>query len=425
MAEPVALLPQNAKSWELAHEITDLARWDSIDPQWIVRQSDPMTCDPAVLPVIAAERHVDLWYDDWSLEKKRFVVANWYAYERLKGREEGFRRFYRLVGAELLRVVAPPQYTVLRGGLSEEQRQAWLAQFQQLRMYPLVPAAINTRTLVLRYSGTRSRFVLGKRSIGAREIRGLIREARLFDPDTGQETVLTRREVQREVTNVGSVYDFEDVVIPVRFQAAFIGGSLRAGPLRRSGLAAERTVRIRVERPNMVAVPSTIWTSTVPTGRLVSINPELVRAPIKVDGAVIGKCATGYHASMVLRPNRAFLAVYERFYLFDRKRDRGVSAGYPGSAIGRTRLGMMPYTAHMKVRFRLPSKASDLRVGAGLGRTLRADRPDVLEPLLQAARAAKAGRDRIFINTTTRRKQRFGDGISFSDRTKFGAQTDA
>lgn len=419
------LAPDNALPRERAIERTSGERWDGLDIDVIRRARDPWTCPEHLLAHLAFQRSVDVWDEAWPTLKKRHVIARAPKDHRHKGTEATLTNYVRYLGGQVLKVTAPPQYTVLRHGPTAAERAAWLAQFQQVRIYPHVPLALNTRTQVLRHSSARSRLAIGRFPCTSRAlITGRLRQARLYEPRTGEEVLLTRREIVREDADIGPSYHYEDLALKVRGRALAIGRSLRAGPVRGGGLAAQKTVRVRIARPELVSLPATIWTSHVPNGRLVDVRPELVRVRARSRGAAVGNCATGLRRDIVLQPNRAWMYVYERFYLFDRERDRGVAAGYPGSAIGRTRIAMLAHTARVKVRFTSKGRPGDLRLGGGLHGVLRGWDPNVLDPLLRASRASKALRDKIYIDTATKRKRRFGDGLRFG-AVRFGETVDA
>ena len=423
MAEPVSLLP-DPTPWELSHELTDAKRWSLLDPQWIVQQTDPMTCDPSMLPVIAWGRSVDLWYEDWSLEKRRYVAANWYAYERLKGKAEGFRRFYSLVGVKLLKVTAPPQGVYPKRGWTDEERQRYLAQFQQIRIYPKVPVREFQRGFFVA-SAARSKAFVGRVAPTAHKVTidTVVREARLYDPTTGQETGLTRREVVSQTVHFGQAYRFEDIILPAKDGGFYVGDHLRNRYLR-GERAPERVIRTEIQRPYGVAVSRPQWSSVVPNGRLISIKPDLIRERFQDRGAFIGRASTGKRTAIYPKRDKAWQHVYERFYLYDRARDKGVSAGERGSYVGRCYLGMTPYTARMKVEIRGKRKTQEFRVGRPPGLYLKAEDRKILDRALEATRAAKSLRDTIFLQTQTRRNRRFGDRMTFGDRIIFGAKVE-
>ena len=423
MTEVVSLLPSNATPWETAHELTDASRWDAIDPMVIVRTKDALQCEPQFLALLGWERSVDLWFDDWSEAKQRYVVDKWFEFERLKGTPEGFRRFYGLVGAKLLKVTSPPQMPYARRGWTDAERLAYLAQFQQIRIYPKVPVREFQRGMFVA-SAARSKAFAGHTAPTAYRITidTVVREARLYDPDTGEETVLTRREVVRDVVHVGKVYEFEDIVLPARRDGFYVGDYLDGKRFLGRDNAPERVIRAEIERPYGAAISRPQWSSVVPTARLMSIHPDLVRERFEDRGPFLGRAATGLHAAIYPARDTAWRHVYERFYCYDRRRDRGVTAGEPGCYVGHARLGMMPFTAEMKVEIRGRRRRGDFvdRPGQYLTR----DDRTTLDRALEATRACKAARDTIYLATQTRRHRRFGDHMMFGDRLVFGTKVE-
>ena len=419
MAEPVALLPQNAKSWELAHEITDALRWDLIDPQWIVRQTEPMTCDPAVLPVIAWERSVDLWYDDWSLERKRHVAANWYAYERLKGKVEGYRQFFALVGSTLKSVTAPLQEIFPEPGWTDAEREAFLAQFCQIRIYPLVPVIEFNDGLFLAAEAFSDAFVNDVAPTPySVTIDTVVREARLFDPRTAQETALTRREMVEQTVHFGQAYQFEDVILPAVRDGLYVNDYLDQTRFLAVDDAPERIIRAAIERPYEVAVSSPQWSTVVPDGKLISIRPDLIREPFDDVGPFLDAMEVGLGEGCYLSADLAWQHIYERFYLYDRERDRDLPAGEGGSYVGHAQLGIPPFTADLKVEVlgqRDPDEFADYPDGY-----LIPDDLTRLERTLEATRACMSDRDTIYLITQTRRERRFGDFMTFGEPIIFG-----
>lgn len=427
MAEVADLLPQNETVWEKANELTDAEAVADLDATVIWKVKDALLCDERFLAVLGWERSVDIWDETWPLEKKRFVVDQWFAYERLKGTPEGFRRAFSLHGVRLRKVTSPPQTLYARRGWTEQERAAYLAQFQQIRIYPLVPVREFQRGFFVA-SNARSKSFVGHvaPTPHAITIDTVVREARLYDPVTDDETVLTRREITKQVAHVGTVYEFEDIVLPKKRFGFYVGdhvGHFKASTqfLGRDD-APERTLRTTIQRPYGVALSRPQWTSAVPNARLINIYPDLVRETYVDHGAFLGRCSTGLRSAFYGQRDTAWQHVYERFHIFDRTRDKGVTAGEPGRYVGHARLGMMPFTAELKVEIRGKRKPWEFASYPGQFATTN-DRKK-LDQTLEATRAFKAGRDTIFLVTKTRRKRQFGDRQLFGDRIVLGAKVE-
>ena len=83
----VLLLPPNATQLErdFASLIYELFSGLMTPIEAIKTLKNPMTCPVQFLPWLAWERHVDVWDDGWSEQRKRTVVAESYATHAIKG----------------------------------------------------------------------------------------------------------------------------------------------------------------------------------------------------------------------------------------------------------------------------------------------------------------------------------------------------
>lgn len=429
MPDAINLLPSNQTPFERSHEDTDAARLQLVDAEEVIAVKDAMLCDARFLPLLGWERNVDLWYPDWGEEKKRHVAHNWYRYERLKGTPLGFKRFYSLVNVKLRAITSPPQGAYARAAWTDAQRLAWLNQFQQIRIYPYVPVTEFARGFFAS-SIARSLAYVGHVAPTAYRVTidTVSREARLYEPRTNIETVLTRREMVREVAHVGSVYDFEDIVLPEKRLGFYVGdfvGTHKGGEhYVGEDNAPDRVIRTEIARPYNVAVTHPQWTSHVPDARrLVTIKPDLVRNRFLDSGFFLGHSSTGLRSEVYPKRDVAWQHIYEKFYLFDINRDYAVGAGQPGSYLGHARLGMTPYTAEMKVEIR--GKRHSYEFAEYPGKFLTPEYREPLDRALDATRACKAARDTIFLDTTTRRPRQFGDWMRFGDAIELGSKVEA
>ena len=109
MSDVVEILPGNTPPFTRA-----LAAGMSDDlPVPYRDETDPDTCSPAMLPFLAARESVDLWFEDWPLERKRRMVREARELAALKGTRKGLKRFLEFVDAEIVDVVAHPSRFVL------------------------------------------------------------------------------------------------------------------------------------------------------------------------------------------------------------------------------------------------------------------------------------------------------------------------
>jgi len=98
------LLPGNSGPFERA--AAD-ALSDTL-PVPIAQIMDPETTPTAFLPFLAAHESVDLWFDDWTLARRRQMVAEAVELAALKGTRKGLRRLLAYVDAEVTWLIAHP-----------------------------------------------------------------------------------------------------------------------------------------------------------------------------------------------------------------------------------------------------------------------------------------------------------------------------
>lgn len=96
---------------------------------------DPWTCPPQFLAVLAHAFSVDLWSEDWSVARKRSIIANAVRMHREKGTLAAIYSYLPYVDARPLAVIAPPQVVYSGPRLTREQREAWLSGLPQVRTW--------------------------------------------------------------------------------------------------------------------------------------------------------------------------------------------------------------------------------------------------------------------------------------------------
>lgn len=114
---------------------------------------DPATTTPAFLPFVAVHNGVKLWFDDWSLARKRQMAAEANQLADLVGTRPGLVRFLGYVDAQLISTIAHPRRFVL----------GWSAIGRERLVFP----AFTARYLIkLRLKRHRAGTVLGRGAIG-------------------------------------------------------------------------------------------------------------------------------------------------------------------------------------------------------------------------------------------------------------------
>lgn len=133
-ADIASIQPNASTPFERIEETVSAERWPEVDVDIIRRSKDPWTCPEHLLNFLAFERSVDVWDPTWTLDKKRRVIAQAIADHRLKGTEEGTRRYIDHAGGELMQVVTPPQGIFSAPDLTKEQWDAWIRRHPKVRI---------------------------------------------------------------------------------------------------------------------------------------------------------------------------------------------------------------------------------------------------------------------------------------------------
>ncbi|MCK5934495.1 MAG: phage tail protein I [Fulvimarina manganoxydans] len=408
---PVSLLP-DPSLLELAVSLTS-AEQRPLPSHLLKTLHDPWECPMAFLPLLARALSVDLWDEDWPEAKKRSVVARAKAHHRAKGSEWLHGEYLELVGAKLLNYTAAPVGFYATPSWTHAERRAWLDQFQQIRIYPNAQVTIPAGGIYPTRESVDAACFAGKMAPTSLDgdLRSKLREVRLYDPWTDTETVLTRHEKRIDVADIGTVYEHEDIVLPIS-PPGFAAGDYNRKLFASIG-SRERVIRAYIPRPGEIAVSQDQWSAVTPDGRLTSIYPELVRDTFISDMPFAGHMVPGFSA----QPDPSWRHIYERFFVFDRTRDRGRSASRPASYAG-DRIGIAAFTAEIKVEAPRRMHAYHFVAGDPPGHA-PIPHDTGLSDVLRAVNAAKGLRDRVLIDIQTWRTIRFSDNPSLIEGFRF------
>ena len=204
------LLPPNHTQLEEAFDLSG-ARIDelAVDVQKLVR---PWETPATHLAWLAWGLSVDLWEPEWSEEKHRALAARALPMHARKGTQASIAEHIRIMGADPRRFIVPPAKTFLMETLIEAEREAFLARFRQLRIYPFVARG------TYRFAHfTSSAFGRAKAFLDAACIKDVgawsryVRTAKLWD--RGMETTLTIRAVTPESVGRFHAAAFDEVVL--------------------------------------------------------------------------------------------------------------------------------------------------------------------------------------------------------------------
>jgi Phage tail protein (Tail_P2_I) len=426
------LLPPNSTPFEKAvSEVSE--RVDDIEtPLRQLWRPDIIRED--ILPFLAWAYSVDVWYDTWPLEKKRWVTDRSIWLHRNKGTETGIAAHIDLVGGKLLRAIVPPAKTFLMPALTNAEREAFLALFAQLRIYPYVSrGTYRFAHFTSKAFGRSKSFLAGANDPGVGYVKDVgawsrwVRTAKLWD--RGVETNLTIRAVKAgEFVGRFDAVDYDEVILPAKPSAAiFPDGDFNAE--RKTGKAflqdgiyvGERFVRVSREADYDFRLGRETYTTTLPGEPLINVRPRSI-AEVHIgqgyalyNGGLPGKKQFLMDASnrrqKYLPPSIAWRYLYEQWHIHDPERviperKRSIHLDY-------TRLGMPPYNAELTVG--ITGKAYPKEAWRFVWGHLHVNNVEALGRARYATRVSMAVRDKILIQTKTWRPPRPGDRIKVGE----------
>lgn len=405
MSEPrQTLLPPNRMAFEEAADLTG-ARVGEL-PVQLRKLVKPYDILDAHLPWLAWGLSVDLWDKDWPAQKHRSLTARSLPMHARKGTQASIAEHIRIMGADPRRFIVPPARTFMMKALTQEEREAYLARFAQLRVYPYV-----ARGSYPFAHFTSAAFGRGKAFAGACHVKDVgawsryVRTARVWDK--GQETTLTIRTVEPETIGRFEATAYDEVVLAPKPTAAV---HLDAGPREHLYLVDDFGVRQRLVRlprrdDYTYRLGREQYTTVYPQGDLIDVRPQDVAEVHTGLPTALHLSAGQFMAGKCLPASIAWQYLYQRWHLHDGTRvpdERRQS-----THVGHTRLGMQAYTAEVRTRIegQMPPRTALKFVNGYLMRGSRKQIADVRE----AIRVSKALRDRIYIDTKTWRGARAGD----------------
>ena len=405
------ILPSNSTPWERAVEQVSAERWEDLDVDIIRRARDPWTCPEHLLPQLAYQRSVDVWDERWPVEKKRQVIADAPEDHRRKGTYDGIDRYVRHAGGTMLRATTPPQGFYLVDELSEDEREAYLAGFDQVRVYRHFPVEFQGDGFYLD-AGFCDEGGLDSEPVG----HGYRKRAVLRKPD-GNETELDFI-WQQTVNEEGESVEIETIVLPAPPDGGFF---LDEHVLDESSLDPDNLGRriIEVATPGAYAlsIDRPMFGTAMPEGLASGTMPQLITEPLPGDGIGMMLDVNFLDEGAVME-DQSWRHVYERIYVADPARGLpSIDAG--GSYLDVSWMDWDAYTALIQVRQTKKYHNLGAEICLDDGYLL----PDDLEDfrvLQGAVGSAQALRDRVYINTTTYREPTFGDRLPLNGSWSLG-----
>jgi hypothetical protein len=400
------LLPPNHTAFEEAYDLTG-AQIDELAVK-IPKLVRPWEIPATHLAWLAWGLSVDLWEPEWTQEKHRTLAARALPMHARKGTQASIAEHIRIMGADPRRFIVPPAKTYMMEGFTEDERQAFLARFPQLRVYPFV-----TRGTYRFAHFTSAAFGRAKAFLDACCIKDVgawsryIRTARLWD--RGEETTLTIRAVTAEGVGKFHAAQFDEVVLGAKPTRAL---HLDAPPKARAYLVddfgvAQRMIRIPRDASYSYRLGRETYTTTWPDADLIDVRPQHVAEQHQGQPTALYATKRQFILGKHLPLTVSWRFIYERWHVHDPARVPDVRIR--STHLGFTRLGMPPY--HAEVRTRIKGKLAPRTAGPFVNGYLMTGNRKPIADVREAVRVSKSLRDRILLDTKTWRFPRAGDRL--------------
>jgi hypothetical protein len=400
------LLPPNHTAFEKAFDLTG-ARIDelAVDIPELVR---PWEIPATHLAWLAWGLSVDLWEKEWSEDTHRTLAARSLPMHARKGTQASIAEHIRIMGADPRRFIVPPAKTFMMEGFTEEERQAFLARFPQLRIYPFV-----TRGTYQFAHFTSAAFGRSKAFLDASNIKDVgawsrfIRTAKLWD--RGEETTLTIRAVTPEGVGRFHAAAFDEVVLGAKPTRAL---HLDAPPKARAFLVddfgvAQRLIRIPRDASYSYRLGRETYTTTWPDADLIDVRPQHIAEQHEGQPTALYAARRQFIQGKHLPPTISWRFIYERWHVHDPARVPDVRIR--STHLGFTRLGMPPY--HAEIRTRIKGRLAPRTAGPFVNGYLMTGDRRPIGRVREAVRVSKSLRDRVLLDTRTWRFPRAGDRL--------------
>jgi hypothetical protein len=400
------LLPPNHTAFEEAFDLTG-ARIDELSVE-IPKLVRPWEIPATHLAWLAWGLSVDLWEPEWSEEKHRSLAARALPMHARKGTQASIAEHIRIMGAEPRRFIVPPAKTYLMEGFTEEERQAFLARFPQLRIYPFVARG------TYRFAHfTSAAFGRAKAFLDASCVKDVgawsrfIRTAKLWD--RSEETALTIRAVTSEGFARFHAAAFDEVILGAKPTRAL---HLDAPPKGRAFLmddfgVAQRLIRIPRDASYSYRLGRETYTTTYPDAGLIDVRPQHVAEQHQGQPTALYATKRQFILGKQLPLTVSWRYIFERWHIHDP--DRVPDVRIRSTHLGYTRLGMPPY--HAEVRTRIKGRLAPRTAGPFVNGYLMTGNRKPIADVREAVRVSKSLRDRILLDTRTWRFPRAGDRL--------------
>ncbi|MDN2582970.1 phage tail protein I [Aquibium sp. ELW1220] len=400
------LLPQNRTAFEEAADLTGARSADlPLDVPKLVR---PFEVPAPFLPWVAWGLSVDFWEKEWPEDKHRLMLARSLRMHARKGTATAIAEAVRIMGGDLRRFIVPPAKTHLSPAFTPAEREAYLALFAQLRVYPFVARG---RT------GPFGCFLSVKRMLGwtllgpirpvSTNASRYTRTAKLWD--RGVETTLTVREGKLETVGLLGATAYDEVILgPKATRAIHLDAPPRArGFLVDDQGVAQRMIRIPRDASYEFRLGRETYTTVWPQAQLIDVRPQFVTEIHSGQKGAVHAGGGSRIAGGFLPPTIAWRHLFERWHIHDP--DRIPIERCRSMHLGNTRLGMPAY--HAEASIRLPGRRPWRIAGRFVQGFVLSTSKKPIADARHAVRITKSLRDKILIDTKTHRAIRAGDRL--------------
>jgi len=442
LPDVVGLLPDNKTPYEDALDKAGAGRIDALPAEIIKTVIDPYGIPYPLLPWLAWGLRVNIWSEDWPEAFQRWVVASEVTRHRIKGSLEGISEYLKLVDADLINQIRPPGTTFLSGNYDQAERDAYLAQLPQVRIYPFTGRAQSLASYMsdvflhgnqpVDYLGggpdddhvTDTFWLLPNEAKDPYTIK-----VTYFDPLTGVETPMVANLVDaKDPTNQAEQTYYELIPPPPASLELFLddvnGDDSNGTYLDDSDYLGDETAPTFIFRipADVVQNPS----ASAPSNTTVSGGTGLIESfPVNVfeEGVVewgsLFLDADFLEDSSYLPPDNAWSHIYEVWYVWDPTRVPVEPDQF--TFLNWTYLGMPPYNAVLQVDIEDQGSPSEIYLDADylpqdfdvsvgfMGDQLEVDQR--IDDMCMATRVSMSVRDALLINTRTKRPPRPSDLI--------------
>lgn len=401
------ILPASATKFEVALLAAELHHEIPVPIADLWR---PGSCPEALLPYLAWALSVDVWQQDWPVEKKRDVVRSSFEMHRLKGTLEGIRRYAALADGEVVRAIVPPARSFLSAGLSLSERLDFMRRLPEIR---ILQGAQRSDAMHRSFCGSFDGEDISSFDCDAggaipafyQENEAALffgRRARLIDSLLDIDIPLVIEQIVDPETGLPLPGQERYLIPGSGWGASFFDG----GPVEQDYFGepstAARVISVSILTASMTGLDG-LKAATEGLAPIAIIPERVAVEGLALDGVYCNSIMDGWHFVSDL----ADQYLYDSIRLHDR--DRDIIGGAATSFMNDDRFGIAPHTAELlvSIRDKRPVDAVDDFVGGFFVETP----PTAMHRVLDAIEVATAAHETVLVDTEVDRVPVIGGDI--------------